>query len=85
MTPATRIRRMIAVTLGIDDTCVLPDYTLADLDLDGMDRAELALEISYEFEIDLTDEAMDRCRTVQDVIAATERLMEPVTAEEDGA
>jgi len=40
-----------------------------DLDLDSLDRLEIAIALEEEFSIEIPDPELDRCTTVADLIA----------------
>lgn len=74
MTTTDRIIKIIADHLVIDADDLSAETLLAELDMDSLDAVEICMEINDEFEIDL--EQYDRCKTIGDIVAQVETLLE---------
>lgn len=73
MTTFTRMQLRISETLDCNLAAITNDATLrGDLEADHFDLQELAMEVEEEFNIELTDEEMDRVKTVGDLLALVE-------------
>jgi acyl carrier protein len=73
MTTATKDQvqdRVIAalVEFGEEPENVKPDSRFEDLDIDSLDLVELAQVIEDEYEIEVSDEEMEKIETVRDVV-----------------
>lgn len=56
---------------GLDRSLIHPTSRLSlDLNLDSLDGVEIVMEIEDELGIEILDEAVENCKTVQDVIDA---------------
>lgn len=72
-----RVQRIIAEYLGIDAGVVyLGSKFQEDLGTDSLDEIELVMAIEDEFGIEITDEEMRACVTVQDAIDLVVRKQE---------
>jgi acyl carrier protein len=65
----SRIRSLVASTLGVDEAMVRPDATLAgDLGADSLDMVALILAIEDQFQVDIHDEEAAEILTVEQMI-----------------
>lgn len=64
-----RIREMIAQQLRISEDMIKPDSSfLDDLDADSLDIVELIMAIEEEFEIEFSEEEIEKIATVADAV-----------------
>lgn len=73
---ATKIRTIIANNLRIDVENVKQESLLAeDLKADSLSQVELAMELENEFNIKIPEEAAEKFKTVGDIIAYCDQVM----------
>lgn len=64
-----RIKPILANYLKIDEEKVVPNARLIeDLGVDSLDTVELIMAFEEEFGIEVSDDAAERARTVEDII-----------------
>ncbi len=64
-----RVKDLIADSLGVNSTEVLPDASfIDDLGADSLDIVELVMAIEKEFDIEIPDEDAEKISTVKDAI-----------------
>ena len=72
---ADTTRILIADHLGFD--AVTDEQNLvADLALDSLDRVDLTVTLEQEFNIDISDAALEEWQTVGDVVKTVEELVD---------
>ncbi len=72
-----RVRRLVADTLGVDESEVTPDADfLDDLNADPNEVAELLLSIEEEFGIRIPEDDAVNLRTVRDAVEYVQDLVE---------
>lgn len=65
----SRVIRVIAVQLGINDSEIKPESHLVDdLKADSLDTVELVMEVEKEFDIEIPDGEAEKLLTVQSII-----------------
>ncbi len=65
----TRVIKIVANQLGIDDSDVKPDSSFVDdLGADSLDTVELVMAIEEEFDIEIPDDDAEKIKLVKDVI-----------------
>lgn len=70
---ASRVRKIIAEQLGVDESAVLPESRLIeDLNADSLDIAEMVMKAEDEFDVSIPDEAGNKIRTFGDLVAYLE-------------
>ena len=75
ITHADTTRILIADHLGFD--AVTDEQNLvADLALDSLDRVDLTVTLEQEFNIDISDAALEEWQTVGDVVKTVEALVD---------
>lgn len=75
ITHADTTRILIADHLGFD--AVTDEQNLvADLALDSLDRVDLTVTLEQEFNIDISDAALEEWQTVGDVVKTVEELVD---------
>lgn len=64
-----RMKHIIANQLGIDEDEVTPEVSLMDdLGADSLDIVELIMDFEDEFDMEISDEDVEKIKTVQDII-----------------
>lgn len=64
-----KVRAIICENFGVEEDSVKPGTNLFDdLDADSLDLVDLVSAIEYEFDIEATDDAMEKIKTVEDVV-----------------
>ena len=72
----SRVRRVVADTLGVGDEDLSPEVSLADdLAADSLDLVEMAIELEGELGITLPDRILDHVRTFGDLLTTTLSLI----------
>ncbi len=70
------IKKVIAQKLGVDESDVLPQSELiADFGADSLDLVEIMMKLEAVFDIKVSDDEMDSCRTVQDCYDLVEQKL----------
>ena len=65
----TRLTKMIAEQLGVDEEKVVPAASFADdLEADSLDQVELIMSIEEEFGVNIPDEDAEKIATVGDAL-----------------
>ncbi len=81
MTVEERIRKIIVDELGVEPSEVTANANLElDLGADSLDIVELTMCIEEEFEIEISDEAMDSIRTFGDAVKLVDGRLAPQPA-----
>lgn len=63
-----KIKEIIIHDLGVPEERVIPEVNLRDgLGADSLDIVELTMSFEEEFDIEISDEDMEKLATVQDV------------------
>lgn len=69
----SRVIRIVANQLGIDENNVKPESSfIDDLGADSLDTVELVMAIEEEFDIEIPDDSAEKIKTVQDVVSYVE-------------
>ncbi|MBR6531443.1 MAG: acyl carrier protein [Clostridia bacterium] len=64
-----KLQSIIAEQLELDaDTIALDSHILDDLGADSLDVVDLVMSIEDEFEVEVPDEALEKIRTVEDMV-----------------
>ena len=70
------IKKVIAQKLGVDESDVLPQSELiADFGADSLDLVEIMMKLEAVFDIKVSNDEMDSCRTVQDCYDLVEQKL----------
>jgi len=76
LTPAERIKDLVAKHLGIEPARLVPDASLADdLGADSLDKIELQFAIEDAFKIELDDDDVYAVDTFGKLVAVTESTL----------
>ncbi len=68
-----KVRSLIAEQLDIDEEEINPKTTFEDLDADSLDVVELVMALEEEFDLEISDEAVENIKTVADIIDYIEK------------
>jgi acyl carrier protein len=72
-----RVREILALHLGAEESRISQHATLADLGVDSLDRVEIAMSIEEAFNISIPDWAADTFVMVGDVTSFVEARFHP--------
>lgn len=68
-----KIKKIISEQLEVDQSIISEGSTITgDLGADSLDLVDLAMSIEDEFDIELSDEALEKIKTVGDLTAYIE-------------
>lgn len=68
-----KLRTIIYELTGVEKEKIVPGADIrSDLGMDSLDVVELTLALESEWDISIPDEAMDRLKTVQDLVTMLE-------------
>ena len=68
-----KVKKIISEQLEVDQSIISESSTISgDLNADSLDLVDLAMSIEDEFDIELSDEALDKIKTVGDLAAYIE-------------
>ena len=70
-----RVKDGIAIILGIGHSELSTDTLLVSLGADSLEVVEITMFLEEEFEIEIDDEEVVKCTTVQDLIVLVERML----------
>lgn len=69
MSAESKVKEIIAEQLGINEEDISPESSLADdLGADSLDIFEVVMALEEEFEIEISDEEVDKIDTVTNLI-----------------
>ena len=72
-----KIKKIISEQLEVDQSIISEGSTITgDLGADSLDLVDLAMSIEDEFDIELSDEALDKIKSVGDLVAYIEKKLE---------
>lgn len=64
-----KIKKIISEQLEVDESIISEGSSITgDLGADSLDLVDLAMSIEDEFDIELSDEALDKIKTVGDLV-----------------
>ena len=64
-----KVKKIISEQLEVDQTIITESATITgDLGADSLDLVDLAMSIEDEFDIELSDEALEKIKTVGDLV-----------------
>jgi len=70
----TRVKAAVATVSGTEASMMKPDTDLvADLDLDSLAMFELVIELEEEYGLRISDEDIERIKTISDIVSFIER------------
>jgi acyl carrier protein len=72
-----RVRKILALHLGVEESRISLHTTLADLGVDSLDRVEIAMSIEEAFNISIPDWAADKFVTVGDATSFVDARFHP--------
>ncbi len=77
MDTASRVKKVLAKALVVDDSQVVDSALLAeDLGITSLDRFELLVDLEAEFGMEIDEEELEGVKTVADVVARIVRRTE---------
>lgn len=68
METLNKIREIIAEQLDIELEKIISETTFEELDADSLDLVELVMALEEEFEIEISDEEIEKIKSVNDVV-----------------
>ena len=64
-----RVKKIFSEQLEVDESIITPDASItSDLGADSLDIVDLAMSIEDEFEIELSEDALEKIKTVGDMV-----------------
>ncbi len=69
MSTFAKVKSMIVEQLGVEEGEVALKTTFEDLDADSLDIVELIMSLEEEFELEISDEEVEKIKTVGDVVS----------------
>lgn len=75
MSIETRVNKILAKHLGVQEDQIKPENRLDDLGADSLDALELVMALEDEFGISITDEEGAEIETVGGISALIEKIM----------
>lgn len=69
MSTFAKVKSMIVEQLGVEEAEVALETTFEDLDADSLDIVELIMALEEEFELEISDEEVEKIKTVGDVVS----------------
>ena len=67
-----KIKEIICNLFEIPEEEITLETTLEDADIDSIDAVELAMAVETEFDIEIPDEALEKMRSVADLVRFVE-------------
>ncbi len=73
-----RVTEVVTRQLLVDEADIKPEASFVDdLKADSLDLVELVMSLEEEFGVDVSDEEMEKIRTVQDAVDWVDEHMDP--------
>lgn len=70
-----KIRKIISEQLEVDESIITLDSSItADLGADSLDLVDLTMSIEDEFGVEISDDVLDKIKTVGDMVKYIEEL-----------
>lgn len=63
-----KVKSLIVEQLDVDKDKVSPDTTFEDIDADSLDVVELVMALEEEFDLEISDEEVEKIKTVGDIV-----------------
>ncbi|MFI3142243.1 MAG: acyl carrier protein [Clostridia bacterium] len=63
-----KLKAMILDFLEINEDVITPEITWEEMGVDSVDLVEFIMEIETQFDIEVSDEALEDLKTLQDVV-----------------
>lgn len=72
-----KVKKIFSEQLEVDESIITPEASItSDLGADSLDLIDLAMSIEDEFEIELSDDAIEHIKTVGDMVNYIEERIE---------
>lgn len=63
-----KVKGLISEQLGVDESEMTKDTSFEELNADSLDIVELVMAIEEEFKLEISDEEVEKIKTVGDVV-----------------
>lgn len=63
-----RVKGLISEQLGVDESEMTKETSFEELNADSLDIVELVMAIEEEFKLEISDEEVEKIKTVGDVV-----------------
>ncbi len=63
-----KVKSLIVEQLDVDEDKISPDTTFEDIDADSLDVVELVMALEEEFDLEISDEEVEKIKTVGDIV-----------------
>ena len=67
-----KVKGLINDQLGVDEGEIAKETSFEDLDADSLDIVELVMSLEEEFNLEISDEQVEKIKTVGDVVSYIE-------------
>ena len=64
-----KIKNIIAEQLGLDEDDIAMESVIEDLGADSLDLVEIIMALEEEFDTDISDDDVERIKTVGDIVS----------------
>ncbi|MBR6005947.1 MAG: acyl carrier protein [Clostridia bacterium] len=72
-----KVKKIFSEQLEVDESIITPEASItSDLGADSLDLIDLAMSIEDEFEIELSDDAIEHIKTVGDMVSYIEERID---------
>lgn len=68
MSILSKVKELISEQLDIEIENIEPETTFEEMDADSLDLVEFVMSLEEEFEIEISDEEIEKIKTVGDVV-----------------
>ncbi|HHX77406.1 MAG TPA: acyl carrier protein [Firmicutes bacterium] len=63
-----KVKSLVSEQLGVDESEITLDTSFDSLDADSLDIVELVMALEEEFDLEISDEEVEKIKTVGDVV-----------------
>ncbi len=70
-----KVKTLVAEQLAIEEEEISLKTTFEDIDADSLDVVELVMSIEEEFELEISDEEVEKIRTIGDIVKYIEKRL----------
>ncbi len=71
-----KVKTLVAEQLALEEREIGLETTFEDIDADSLDVVELVMSIEEEFELEISDEEVEKIRTIGDIVKYIEKQLE---------